>query len=171
MWPIVTHAFGFGLVFSGVMIALLLAVLRANAEIMLNDYPPDIKARWGPMTERTRHQRVIVAGVFLVVGLGVVAWSLKTLPAFVSGDMTFASAFVYFAIMFGTFNVLDCFVLDWGLVYWQPRFVVLPGTEGLAGYRSYWFHFRGFLIGIPIILALSALVAGIVSMMARVGLP
>jgi hypothetical protein len=72
--------------------------------------------------------------------------------------------------MFGTFTILDCFVLDWGLVYWQPRFVVLPGTEGLAGYRNYWFHFRGFLIGIPIILALSALVAGIVSVMARVGM-
>lgn len=34
-----------------------------------------------------------------------------------------------------------------------------PGTEGMAGYRDYWFHFRGFLIGIPIILAASALLA------------
>jgi hypothetical protein len=60
-------------------------------------------------------------------------------------------------------------LLDWGLVYYQPRFFVLPGTEGMAGYRSYWFHFRGFLIGIPIILAASALAAGIVSIMIRVG--
>ncbi len=168
MNEIVPHALGFGLVLSGIVIALLLAVLRANPEIMLNDYPSDIKAKWGPMTQHTKRQRIIVAGVFLVVGVGVVAWSLETLPAFASGDMTFASAFAYFAIMFGTFNVLDCFVLDWGLVYWQPRFVVLPGTEGLAGYRSYWFHFRGFLIGIPLILVLSAVVAGIVSIMARV---
>jgi hypothetical protein len=121
------------------------------------------------MTTRTKRQRVLVAAVVLVAILGVVAWSLQTLPAFVARDMTFASAFAYFAVMFGTCNVLDCVLLDWGLVYCQPRFFVLPGTEGMSGYRSYWFHFRGFLIGIPIILAASALAAGIVSIMIRVG--
>ena len=83
--------------------------------------------------------------------------------------ITHAVKFRYFAIMFGTFNVLDCFVFDWCLVYCQPRFVVLPGTEGMAGYRNYWFHFQGFLVGVPIVLAGSALAAGMFSMM-RVGL-
>ena len=41
------------------------------------------------------------------------------------------------------FNLVDLILLDWLLfTYIQPRFVVLPGTEGLAGYRDYWFHFR-----------------------------
>lgn len=168
MRPIVTHALGFGLTLSVILGALLLVVVRANAEIMLNDYPPDIKARWGPMTERTRRQRMPVAAVFLLAILAVVAWSLETLPAFVSRDLTFGSAFVYFAIMFGTFNVFDWLVIDCGLVYWQPKFVVLPGTEGMAGYRNYLFHFRGFLIGIPIVLIGSALCAVIVSIMLRV---
>ncbi len=163
---IVTHAIGFGLVLSAVLIALLLMVLRANAEIMLNDYPRDIKAKWGPMTERTKRQRVLAAGILLVAGVAVVAWSLETLPAFVARDISFASPFAYFVIMFGTFNVLDCFVLDWALVYWQPRFMVLPGTEGMAGYADYWFHFRGFLIGIPIVLAGSALCAAVVWLLA-----
>jgi len=65
--------------------------------------------------------------------------------------------------MFGTFNLVDWLLLDWPLVYWQPRLVVLPGTEGLAGYTDYRFHFRGFLIGIPVVLAGSALMATIVS--------
>jgi hypothetical protein len=140
--PIVTHAVEYGL-------------------------PPDIKAKWGPMTERTRRQRIFVAGILLVVVIAVVPWSLETLPMFVAREMTFTSAFVYFAIMFGTFNVLDCVVLDWGLVYWQPRFVVLPGTEGMVGYRSYWFYFRGFLIGIPLVLTGSAVSAAIVSIILR----
>jgi hypothetical protein len=163
MWPIVTHALEFGLVLSAILFGLLLGVLRANPEIMLNDYPPDIRAKWGPMTKRTKQQRVLVAGLLFVVGLGIVEWSLKTLPALAGRDVTFAPAFAHFTIMFGTFNVLDWLVLDCGLVYWQPRFFVLPGTEGMAGYRSYWFHFRGFLIGIPIVLAGSALFAAIVS--------
>src|SRR5215471_8464465 len=169
MWPIITHAAKFGLLLSVILFALLLMVLRVNPEIMLNDYPPDIRAKWGPMTERTKRQRVLVAAVSGVVILGVVAWSVRTLPALVMRDMTFAAAFSYFAIMFGTFNVLDCFVFDWGLVYCQPRFVVLPGTEGMAGYRNYWFHFQGFLIGVPIVLAGSALAAGIFSMTMRAG--
>jgi predicted permease len=165
MGPIVTHALEFGLALSVILFGLLLVVLRVNPEIMLNDYPPDIRAKWGPMTERTRRQRALVAGAFLLVILGIVAWSLRSFPAFRAGNVTFAAAFVHFAIMFGTVNTLDWLVLDWGLVYWQPRFLVLPGTEGMAGYGSYWFHFRGFLIGIPIVLLGSALLAAIVSIL------
>ena len=86
MRPIVTHALEFGLVLSAVLFGLLLVVLRANPEIMLNDYPPDIRARWGPMSERTKRQRVFVAVAFLAVILGVVAWSFESFPAVVSRD-------------------------------------------------------------------------------------
>jgi hypothetical protein len=41
--------------------ALLLAVVRANAAIMLNDDPLDIKAKWGPMTARAKRQRWLAA--------------------------------------------------------------------------------------------------------------
>jgi len=163
MWSIVSHALEFGLLLSAVLFGLLLVVLRANPEIMLNDYPPDIKAKWGPMRENTKRQRVFVAGIFAIVIVGIVVWSLNAVPALVRGDVTFGVAFAHFAVMLGTFNLLDLAVLDCGLVYWQPRFAVLPGTEGMAGYRNYWFHFRGFLIGIPIVLTASALFAAIVS--------
>lgn len=166
MWAIVTRALEFGVLLSAVLLGLLLAVLRANPEIMLNDYPPDIRVKWGPMTERTKRQRVFATIRLLVVVLSIGAWSVTSLSSLAAGDVTFAIAFVHFAIMFGTFNVFDWLLLDWPLVYWQPRFVVLPGTEGLAGYTNYWFHFRGFLIGIPIVLAGSALLAAIVSILA-----
>jgi hypothetical protein len=161
MLQVVTHAFECGLVLSAIMCVLLLAVLRVNPEIMLNDYPPDIKARWGPMTDRTKRQRVPVTAVFLVVILAIVAWSLESRPRNASDDLTFAAAFTHFAVMFGTFNLVDWLVLDCGLVYFQPAFAVLPGTEGMAGYRSYWFHFRGFLIGVPLIAAASAVCAAV----------
>ena len=164
MGSVAIHALSSGLVLSVSLAALLLIVLRANPEIMLNDYPPDVKAKWGPMTERSRRQRTLVIAVVLVVLLGVVAWSLKALPRVDAGDVSFRVAFVHFAIMFGTFNLFDWLLLDWPLVYWQPRFMVLPGTEGLSGYSDYWFHFRGFLIGIPIVLAASALFAAVVSL-------
>jgi hypothetical protein len=163
MSSIVPHALESGVLLSAVLFALLLIVLRANPEILLNDYPPDIRAKWGPMSERTRRQRVFVAGIFAIAGLAVAAWSIRTAPALRARDVSFGMAFAHFAIMFGTFSLLDWALLDCGLVYCQPRFVVLPGTEGMSGYRDYWFHFRGFLIGIPIVLAASAGAAAIVS--------
>ena len=165
MWAVVRHSLEFGVVLSAVLFGLLLAVLRVNPEIMLKDYPPDIRVKWGPMTERTKRQRVFVALLFLVAILAVGTWSIRSLSALVAGDVTFEIAFAHFAIMFGTFNLFDWLLLDWPLVYWQPRFVVLPGTEGLAGYTNYRFHFRGFLIGIPIVLACSALLGAFVSIL------
>src|SRR5260370_545802 len=46
------------------------------------------------------------------------------------------------------FNMVDWLILDW-LIFctFTPRFAVLPGTEGMAGYKNYAMHFRGFLIG------------------------
>jgi len=167
MWAVVVHAIESGIVLSVVVFGMLLAVLRANPEIMLNDYPPDIRVKWGPMSERTKRQRVGVAVLLLITGVLVAAWSLKPLSTLAGGDVTFAIAFLHFAIMFETFNFLDWIALDWPLVYLQPAFVVLPGTEGLRGYRSYWFHFRGFLIGVPLVLAGSALLAAVVSISYR----
>jgi hypothetical protein len=166
MWPIVTHALEFGLVLSAVLFVALLLVLRANPEIMLKDFPPDIQAKWGPMTEHAKHQRVLVAILLLIIILGVVAGSINSLPGLAAGNVTFATALVHFLVMFGTFSLLDWLVLDWLIIVrWQPSFIVLPGTEGMAGYSNYWFHFRGFLIGIPIVVAGSALFAAIVSIL------
>lgn len=160
LWPIVQHALLWGLILSAVLFAGVLALLRFNPEIMLQDYPPDIRAKHGPMSERTRRQRLPAGILFLVILLALVAGSLLRLPEITGGDVGFRAAFVHLATMFSLFNVLDWLVMDWLImVRFQPRFVVLPGTEGLAGYRSYWFHFRGFLIGLPISLVAALLLA------------
>ena len=61
LWPVIRHALVSGAVLSVALSILLLAVLRFNAEILLNDYPPDIRKQHGPMSERTRRQRIPVA--------------------------------------------------------------------------------------------------------------
>jgi hypothetical protein len=45
-------------------------------------------------------------------------------------------------------SLLSMLILDWLIfVTVQPAFVVIPGTEGLAGYRDYWFHFEVSFLG------------------------
>ena len=43
----------------------------------------------------------------------------------------------------------------------RPKWVVLPGTEGCAGYGDYFFHFKGFLIGCVYTAIMALIIAGI----------
>jgi len=100
----------------------------------------------------------------LAVLLGIVAMSFLGVRTNAGGDIPFLAAFIHLFVMFTVFNLLDWLVLDWLIVVTiRPSFIILPGTEGLAGYEDYGFHFRGFLIGIMITFVTSLLVAGVVA--------
>lgn len=164
LWPVVNHALVFGVILSAVLFPAVLVLTRINPEIMLKDYPPDIQAKYGPMSERTKHQRLPVGLIFIVLLLGLIAISFIRIRTLAEGDIPFQMAFVHLFVMFSVFNLLDWLVLDWLIVVAIcPKFIILPGTEGMAGYKDYGFHFRGFLIGCVIIFFTSLLVAGIVA--------
>ena len=48
--------FIWGLIFGTVFCLAMLAISRINAEMLLNDYPPDVKVRFGPMNPATGRQ-------------------------------------------------------------------------------------------------------------------
>lgn len=163
LWPVIRHALLYGVVLSAILCVLLLGVLWVNPEILLNDYPPDIRRKHGPMSDRSKRQRVVAAMVIGAIALGIVAASLSGVRASNGGRIPFLTAFVHLLVMLSVFNVVDLLLLDWPLVAIGPRFVVLPGTEGSAGYKDYGFHFRGFLIGAALIPVASGLMAGVVA--------
>jgi hypothetical protein len=164
LWPIISHAIIYGVILSGVLFTLILGLVRINPEIMLNDYPPDIQAKYGPMSERSKRQRVPVAIFVIIVLLGIVTLSFQGMATDPQGDLPFFTTFIHLFVMFSVFNLLDWLVLDWLIVVTiRPDFIILPGTEGLAGYEDYGFHFRGFLIGMVITLVTSIFVAAVVS--------
>jgi len=164
LWPIISHALTYGVILSGVLFTLTLGLVRLNPEIMLKDYPPDIQAKYGPMSDRSKLQRIPVAIVFVVVLFGIVIQSFMGVRTNTGDDIPFLAAFIHLFVMFSLFNLLDWLVLDWLIVVTiRPHFMILPGTEGLAGYADYGFHFRGFLIGCAITFFTSLLVAGVVA--------
>ena len=144
----------FGVVFSIAM----LIIGRVNAEMILNDYPPDVRAKFGAMSERTRRQANL-ATLPLLATLGlVVALGLAQLRS-ILGELTFVNTFIVTTLIFQTWNLLDLVLLDWFLLMTlKPCFMILPGTEGMAGYNDYGFHFRKFLNGIVFTLILSLIV-------------
>ena len=143
--PIITNALVFGVVLASILFAMILVVVRINPEIMLRDYPPDVQAEHGPMRDRSRRLRLLVATLVLAVIFGVIIASLTPIRDDAIGGRLFPTIFVHFFVMLTVFNVLDWLVLDWLIVVTiRPSFLVFPGTEDMAGYRDYAFHFRGF---------------------------
>jgi hypothetical protein len=67
-----------------------------------------------------------------------------------------------FALIFSGW-FFDLTILDWLLfVKVTPSFVVLPGTEGMAGYDDYGFHLREHMRALPF-LAVGALVIALLT--------
>ena len=138
----------------------LLASLLLRPRLLLQDYPASIQAAVPPKSAEERRMALIVGVPFLALLLLFPAWSSWTLPMPDGRLPTFGALFVNGFVVASTFNVADWLILDW-LVFCTltPRFVVIPGTEGMPAYKDYYFHFRGFLIGTVLSLALALVTA------------
>jgi hypothetical protein len=137
-----------GVVLSVVLTAIMLSSARIARDMWVGDYPADVQEKFGPMSPRAARIRPFVAvfifgAAFAVPIIGLYLLRLKM------GPFGFLPALVFSVITLLVFNVFDLLVLDWLLFCTiQPRIMVLPGTEGMAGYRDYRFHFIGFLKGL-----------------------
>ncbi len=157
--------FAIGLRYGG-LLSLALGTLMAGSlflspDVWINDYPPDIRERYGPISEQGRRFRPAVASAFFSAVALCLLLALLELDR-TGGGLRFLPAFVCAFTLLMVFNLFDLLVVDWLVfVALQPRLVVLPGTEGMPGYRDYAFHLRGFLIGTALIAAFSLLVAAL----------
>lgn len=82
----------------------------------------------------------------LVIGVPVTSallWRTATL-----GSHSFRELFACdFGVLF-IFNLVDLLILDWLIVCWfQPRWLIIPGTEDIFIPKQYFHHFKGFLTG------------------------
>lgn len=168
---IAQHGAIYGLVLSVLFTLVLLGAVLVNPEIMQNDYPPDVKKAYGAeRNPRTRGQRRVFSILFLAVLFGVLCYSMLDLGISTSAKLTFLPLFVLVFVEIFTFNLWDLLIIDW-LIFntLQPKFIFLPGTEGMAGYKNYYFHFRGFLTGIVFSLVSALVLSGIALMIVNAG--
>lgn len=151
------------LLYDATMTAVILGSMFYNAEIWVNDYPPDIKEKFGPISDKTKKQATIVAIPFLIIMIGGIIWSNLRLRKANGGQLGRQAAFLNaFALIFSGW-FFDLTILDWLMfVKVTPSFVVLPGTEGMAGYDDYGFHLREHMRALPF-LAVAALVIALLT--------
>ena len=138
----------------GTVLSVLLSIviygsLRVNPLMWIGDYPPDIQAAVGDIADVPLVQTIVVGLLFFGVIVGVTLYSNVRLRQQNHGKLSFLAAFANSALILFFFAVWDLLILDWLIfVTIQPNFIVIPGTEGLAGYKDYWFHFQVSFLGL-----------------------
>jgi hypothetical protein len=158
--------FIYGMVFSLLISSLLLVMIKINPEGLLDGLPTEIKARYGPVSEKTQRIRKPFSILFLLIMIGVPLLAIRRYDLMTGGAPTFVDIFIISFTIFMVFNVVDLIILDWLVICTiTPKFIVLPGTEGMAGYKDYGFHFRGFLKGCVICLVSGLVFAGIATLL------
>src|SRR3712207_424932 len=136
------HGVLYGGILSALMVLSFVGAAYLNPEIWLPDYPPDIRERFGPMSERAKRQRRLIGIPVLVLLSGVLVLSSIEL-AQISSESGFSSVVFGTFVVLLVFNAVDLLILAWIVfVTLRPRIVVLPGTEGMEGYGDYGFHIR-----------------------------
>lgn len=152
-----------GAVLSALAVLLIFASLRANPRIWLNDFPSDIRQAVPPKTDAEKRQSLLWGLPFLAVLLGGPLVSNALLEHQQGGSVSFGALFLNGFGVALFFNLVDLLIVDWlVLCLFTPRFLIIPGTEGMAGYHDYGHHFRGFIIGIGVSAALGVLTATVV---------
>jgi len=153
-----------GAILSFIASLLLMVSLHLNPRIWLQDYPEEIRNRVPPKTGQEKQLSLIFGIPFLVLLVAVPFISTLALKRQDGGDVSFLQLFLNaFGVAFA-FNLVDLLLLDW-LMFCTitPKFVVIPGTEGMEEYRDYAYHFKASMIGTVLSIVAGLVIAGIVS--------
>ena len=155
-----------GLILSGIASLFIIITLSINPRIWLQDYPDDIQSKVPPKTDKEKRVSLLTGIPFLILLFAVPFFSTLLHKLKNPGHVTFLTLSLTAFGMSFVFNTIDWLLLDW-LMFCTltPRFVVIPGSEGMAGYKNYWFHFRGFLIGTIFSAVAGLVIGGIVSIL------
>ena len=143
----------------------LLLMLMVDARMFLNkgDYPDDVLAAVPPRTAKETRKATILGTPWFLWSFIFPGYSAYTF-AQDAGPLPYWTVFVHTFLIFLSFWLVDLVILD-GLIFCliTPSFVVIPGTEGFAGYKDFSMHLNGhFRKGIPYLMLAGLAVSGMV---------
>jgi hypothetical protein len=156
------------LLYGGILSSLasiyVIAVLYINPRLVLKNYRKDIQRRVAPLNNREKRLSLLVGIPFIVLAIIIPFISTLSLKQISGHEIQFSTLFLNtFGIGF-MFNVVDLIVLDWFMFCTlTPKFIVLPGTEGMQAYKDYLYHIRGAVVGTIISVIAGLVIACVVS--------
>ena len=165
---VIRESLAIGMVLSTVLTIMIVVSLMINKEMWLQDCPPDVKAKWGPISEKAKRQHSVFAISFFGVLIGAMAYDVIRLEEVFGIPPSFLAIFASIVIVIALFNLVDAIIIDWLilLVLW-PGLAMLPGTEGMASYKDVRLWTINLLKGFALAPIAGLLVAGVVSLFYR----
>jgi hypothetical protein len=162
--PVITKILIDGAILSSLASIWLILTLRVNPRIFLHDYPAKIQEKVPKKTEAERRLSYVFGVPFMLLLL--LGSFFSTLSLKEHGNVHFLPLWLNAAGVVFVFNLVDWLILDWLLFCTlTPHFLVIPGSEEMAEYKDYGFHFRGFLHGTVYSVLGGLVIAGIVSIL------
>lgn len=150
-----------GAVLTAVAAPILVLTLYINPRLALSDYPADVQAAVPPRTKSEVLQGALLSIPFLLVAVAVPLYSTWLLNLQNGGTITYWMAFVTIFGIHSLFSFFDLIVLDmWMFCTWTPSFLVIPGTEGMPGYKDWRMHVKAHMTtGLLVLVIAAALLA------------
>ena len=127
------HSLFYGMILTVVMVITFLTLLWINPEMWLDDYPPDIQARFGEMSEKAKKQKWVAGILVLTFFFGVVIVAAVRWTQAHPGQTTFGDIFWSSFLIFNLFNLVDLLILDWLIL--RASSACTPCLSPLAGER------------------------------------
>jgi hypothetical protein len=144
----------YGLVLSLVLTTLLVISGAVALDMFVDDYPSDIKQKYGPMSARAARLRPYIAALLFMPVLIIPIIGLLTLrqdrirPIFARASILGITLLV--------FNIFDLIILDGFFAKSSPVQWFFPALKE-CGLPHYGFHFIGFLKGLNSLSAVCSL--------------
>ena len=151
----------YGAIVTVVFVAAILLTFRWNPEIWVQDLPPKLRDRYGPVgPSATRDSRIAGVAMFSAIGV-ILVYAILRLFQRAGGNPGFWAIFLLVFVALQTANVIDLVIIDWLFVATiKAKPLMIPGTEDWEGHDDYAFHFRAFLKGFVGMSVASAIFAG-----------
>ena len=149
-----------GSILTAIVAPLIVLALLINPRMALSDYPEDVKAAVPPRTKKELGQGILLGLPFLVVLIAIPLYSAWRVKQHNEDVLTYWMALVtIFGVLLIPFLfvliVLDILMFS----MWTPKFLVIPGTEGMPGYKDYGMHLKAHARGSVMLIVFSALLA------------
>ena len=150
-----------GLGISVIMCMWIAIILKINPRYEMKSYPKKIINEVSPQTEEEKKGFLKIAlPMMLIVIIGIVYFIYRD---YKNIDISYITLFLHSFVVFQVWNIFDLFIMDW-LIFCtiQPKFMIMPGTDGNPAYKDYKYHFVGFLKGIIISIIGAVIISAIV---------
>ncbi|GAB6437524.1 MULTISPECIES: nitroreductase [Bacillus] len=149
-----------GVSMSIVLSIMILGSLYYNPRLSLTEYPKDIQKVVFPKAIHEKKQTIYFNIAYNAILFGTPFVSTYILHK--HEKLLYIDAYLHTFGILMIFNLVDLFILDWLIFCWiTPRFVVIPSTEGMKGYKDYKFHLRGAIVGTKFLAIVSLFLAGL----------